>query len=120
MTTRTESEMGLCVKWPLAIYVCQTCARPSLFKEDRCCSGFYDTVYVEPIEVEPEVYEYMIEELEMAVRPYNILKNEGINTIGELMKKSRKEIEALPSMGKMSMDSLEKALAEFNLRLKED
>ena len=37
------------VAWPLTVYVCQQCARPTLFEGDRCCSGFVEEVQVVPL-----------------------------------------------------------------------
>jgi len=34
----------------LTIYICNDCARPSLFKEDRCCEGRYYAVEYMPVE----------------------------------------------------------------------
>lgn len=37
------------VAWPLTVYICQHCARPTLWREDRCCGGLVDAVKVTPV-----------------------------------------------------------------------
>lgn len=46
--TATDASTGTGVGWPLTVYVCEQCRRPSLFRDDRCCSGFVEEVLVEP------------------------------------------------------------------------
>ena len=50
MTGRPDPDPdALGVEWPLTLYVCVECARPTMFKEDRCCAGLVATVEVVPL-----------------------------------------------------------------------
>ncbi len=60
-----------------------------------------------------------VEELDLGVRPYNCLKRGGIQTIGELLQRSRAELAMIPNFGTRSLDSVENALAEKGLKLKQ-
>ena len=52
------------------------------------------------------LFEKPIEELELSVRSYNCLKRAGINTIGELLKKSRSEMAKVRNMGAKSLEEV--------------
>ena len=52
------------------------------------------------------MFEKPIEELELSVRSYNCLKRAGINTIGELLKKSRSEMAKVRNMGAKSLEEV--------------
>ena len=43
--------------------------------------------------------EILIEELELGVRSYNCLKRAGVQTVGDLVRKSRSELNAIPNFG---------------------
>ncbi len=43
--------------------------------------------------------EILIEELELGVRSYNCLKRAGVQTVGDLVRKSRAELNAIPNFG---------------------
>ena len=58
-----------------------------------------------------------IEELELGVRPYNQLKRVGIETIGDLVSKSRNQLLAIPNMGLRSVEEIEEALTTWGLQL---
>ena len=45
--------------------------------------------------------ESLIEELEIGVRSYNCLKRAGIQTVGELVRKSESELNAIPNFGEV-------------------
>lgn len=106
------------VAWPLTVYVCQTCCRPTLFKEDKCCQGFVVGILVMPIA--REIEEYLIEELDLTTRAYNNLKRANIDTVGQLLSKSRGWVQAIPNMGVLAMRSVDEALAAHDLKLKEE
>ena len=57
-------------------------------------------------------------ELELTVRPYNILKRIGIDTIGDLVEKSEDELKTIPNMGVKSIVETKERLAEHSLALK--
>ena len=64
--------------------------------------------------------DHMIEELELGVRSYNCLKRAGIQTVGELVLKSRSELGAIPNFGSKSIDEVEETLAARGLSLRQD
>lgn len=64
--------------------------------------------------------DHMIEELELGVRSYNCLKRAGIQTVGELVLKSRSELGAIPNFGSKSIDEVEETLAARGLGLRQD
>ncbi len=53
-----------------------------------------------------KLYEKPIEEMELSVRSYNCLKRAGIDTIGDLAKKSRGEMMKVRNMGAKSMEEV--------------
>lgn len=62
-----------------------------------------------------------IEELDLSVRPYNCLKKENINTVGELLKYKKTQLQKLRNFGRKSGDEVSFKLKEkFNIKLKED
>lgn len=56
-----------------------------------------------------------IEELGLTVRCYNILKREGINTVGQLAVLSRRHIMGLRNFAPKDMDALQGKLSELGL-----
>ena len=53
-----------------------------------------------------KLYEKPIEEMELSVRSYNCLKRAGIDTIGDLAKKTRGEMMKVRNMGAKSMEEV--------------
>lgn len=64
-----------------------------------------------------ETLKRSIDELEISVRASNCLKNENIKTIGDLVKKSGKELLTYENFGRKSLKELEKNLAKVGLHL---
>lgn len=62
----------------------------------------------------------LIEELELGVRSYNCLKRVGIETVGDLVTKSDRDLAAIPNFGRKSIDEIRAALAAHGLRLRGD
>jgi DNA-directed RNA polymerase subunit alpha len=62
--------------------------------------------------------EILIEELELGVRSYNCLKRAGIQTVGELVRKSESELNAIPNFGRKSIEEVRETLAAHGLTLK--
>jgi DNA-directed RNA polymerase subunit alpha len=62
----------------------------------------------------------LIEELDLGVRSYNCLKRANINTVGELVTKSRSELAAIPNFGSKSIDEVVETLAAQGQGLRED
>jgi DNA-directed RNA polymerase subunit alpha len=73
---------------------------------------------VRPADDVPEETDWLIEELNIGVRPYNVLKHAGITTIGQLIDRTEREIRWLPGMGKTSMTDLKREMSERNLQFK--
>lgn len=55
--------------------------------------------------------------LNISLRPYASLKRSNINTLADLLKKSKKELIKLPNFGEKSLEEIEKRLDELNLNL---
>ncbi len=64
-----------------------------------------------------KLFEKPIEEMELSVRSYNCLKRAGIDTIGELAKKSRAEMLKVRNMGAKSMEEVIKKLESYGIIL---
>lgn len=67
-----------------------------------------------------EILKRSIDELEISVRASNCLKNENIQTIGDLVKKSGKELLTYENFGRKSLKELEKNLSKEGLHLEMD
>ncbi len=61
-----------------------------------------------------------IEELDFSVRTYNCLKKENINTIGELVQLSEKQLLEIRNLGQKSLDEIKEKLVDRGLTLVED
>ena len=59
-----------------------------------------------------------IEELNLTVRPLNVLKRSGIKTIEDLCKKTEMELQKVRNMGRHSLEEIIEALDEHGLHLK--
>ncbi len=64
--------------------------------------------------------EILIEELELGVRSYNCLKRAGIQTVGELVRKSESELNAIPNFGSKSIEEVQETLRARGLGLRAD
>lgn len=58
-----------------------------------------------------------IEELDLSVRSYNCLKRAGINSVGELVRKSEEEMMKVRNLGKKSLEEVEHKLLELGFGL---
>jgi DNA-directed RNA polymerase subunit alpha len=67
-----------------------------------------------------EILKRSIDELEISVRASNCLKDKNIKTIGELVRKSSKELLSYENFGRKSLKELEKNLARVGLHLEMD
>jgi DNA-directed RNA polymerase subunit alpha len=61
--------------------------------------------------------EILIEELELGVRSYNCLKRAGVQTVGDLVRKTRSELNAIPNFGSKSIDEVVETLQARGLDL---
>src|SRR6201990_2121237 len=64
--------------------------------------------------------EILIEELELGVRSYNCLKRAGVQTVGDLVRKSRGELNAIPNFGSKSIEEVIETLHARALDLQQD
>jgi DNA-directed RNA polymerase subunit alpha len=62
--------------------------------------------------------EILIEELELGVRSYNCLKRAGVQTVGELVRKSESELNAIPNFGRKSIEEVQETLRARGLGLR--
>jgi DNA-directed RNA polymerase subunit alpha len=58
-----------------------------------------------------------IEELDLSVRSYNCLKRAGINTVGELVRKTEEEMMKVRNLGKKSLEEVEHKLIDLGFGL---
>ncbi len=77
---------------------------------------------VDPVEDKEEEdreqrLEMMIEDLDLSVRSYNCLKRAGINTVGELVRKTEEEMMKVRNLGKKSFEEVERKLGELGFSL---
>ena len=64
-----------------------------------------------------KLFEKPIEEMELSVRSYNCLKRAGIETVGDLAKKSRAEMKKVRNMGAKSMEEVIAKLESYGITL---
>jgi DNA-directed RNA polymerase subunit alpha len=64
--------------------------------------------------------EILIEELELGVRSYNCLKRAGVQTVGDLVRKTRSELNAIPNFGSKSIEEVIETLQARGLDLAND
>jgi DNA-directed RNA polymerase subunit alpha len=64
--------------------------------------------------------EILIEELELGVRSYNCLKRAGIQTVGDLVRKSEGELNAIPNFGQKSIEEVIETLHARGLAMRPD
>lgn len=59
-----------------------------------------------------------IEELDLTVRAYNVLKREGVHTVEKLLELTAADLYDMRNMGQGGVDSVVGSLARFNLTLR--
>lgn len=69
-------------------------------------------------EKKDKVLEIAIEELELSVRASNGLKRASINSVGDLIEKTREEMSKIRNLGQKSLEEIERKLAELDLGFK--
>jgi DNA-directed RNA polymerase subunit alpha len=77
---------------------------------------------IDPVEQKEEEdreqkLEMAIEDLDLSVRSYNCLKRAGINTVGELVRKTEEEMMKVRNLGKKSFEEVERKLKELGFSL---
>ena len=65
------------------------------------------------------VLEMPIEELGLSVRSYNCLKRAGIDTVGELTRKTEEDMMKVRNLGKKSLQEVKEKLAQLGLSLRQ-
>jgi DNA-directed RNA polymerase subunit alpha len=63
--------------------------------------------------------EILIEELDLGVRSYNSLKRAGVQTLGDLVERSRGELRAIPNFGQKSIEEVIETLHSRGLDVSE-
>ena len=72
----------------------------------------------ETVTVDPK-YDILIEDLDFTIRTYNGLKRNHINTVGDLIKCTDKQLLSINGMGKQCLAEIDRILAnKFNLTRK--
>ncbi len=74
-----------------------------------------EKVFLGGVPILPEQYELPVEQLELSVRTFNCLKRSGINTLGQLLEKSKAELLAIRNFGQKSYEELWSKLKERGL-----
>ncbi|HPF21091.1 MAG TPA: DNA-directed RNA polymerase subunit alpha [Syntrophomonas sp.] len=69
-------------------------------------------------EKKDKVLEMSIEELELSVRASNGLKRASINTVGDLIEKTREEMSKIRNLGQKSLEEIERRLNEMGFTFK--
>ena len=67
-----------------------------------------------------KLLELPIEEMDLSVRSYNCLKRAGVNTIEDLIKKSRNDMLKVKNLGIKSIDEVIQKLESYGLSLRKD
>lgn len=70
-------------------------------------------------EKKDKILEMSIEELELSVRASNGLKRANINTVGDLINKTREEMSKIRNLGQKSLEEIERKLKELGLGFKQ-
>ena len=67
-----------------------------------------------------KLMELPIEEMDLSVRSYNCLKRAGINTIQDLLKKSRNDMFKVRNLGAKSVEEVIQKLDSYGFTLRKD
>ena len=67
-----------------------------------------------------KLMELPIEEMDLSVRSYNCLKRAGINTIQDLLKKSKSDMFKVRNLGAKSVEEVIQKLDSYGLSLRKD
>jgi len=77
-----------------------------------------EAVLETPVEASGDDDDILIEELEIGVRSYNCLKREGIQTVGDLVKRSEAELMNIPNFGRKSIEEVKENLSKMGMALR--
>ena len=67
-----------------------------------------------------KILELPIEEMDLSVRSYNCLKRAGVNTVEDIVKKSRADMLKVKNLGIKSIDEVIQKLESYGLSLRKD
>lgn len=67
------------------------------------------------VQLTPDKYNMLIEDLNLSMRAYNCLRRSGLMTVGQVLEKSEDELLALRNFGRKSYDELRERLDEMGL-----
>lgn len=86
---------------------------------DRLAEAIFATAQPQEVKEEekPEVYEKSLEEAGLKGRALKVLVENGITTVGDLVKLTKKELEGIKGLGKKSLAEIEKFLASLGFEL---
>ena len=70
------------------------------------------------LEPSAEVMEMPIEDLDLSVRSFNCLKRAGINTVADLIAKSKDELMQIKYFNQKTFDEVESKLDELGIKLR--
>ncbi|MEA1960603.1 MAG: DNA-directed RNA polymerase subunit alpha [Bacillota bacterium] len=89
-----------------------------LFKEIDDTYAEVEILVEKEEEKKDKVLEMSIEELELSVRASNGLKRANINSVGDLIEKTREEMSKIRNLGQKSLEEIERKLKELELSFK--
>lgn len=89
-----------------------------LFKEIDDTYAEVEILVEKEEEKQDKVLEMSIEELELSVRASNGLKRANINSVGDLIEKTREEMSKIRNLGQKSLEEIEHKLQELELNFK--
>ncbi|WP_456456491.1 DNA-directed RNA polymerase subunit alpha [Thermovibrio sp.] len=84
---------------------------------DKLVEALFATQTVKETAESSELLSKTLEEAGLGGRALKVLKEHGIETVGELVKLSRKELESLKGLGKKSLADIDKFLSSLGLEL---
>ncbi len=88
-----------------------------LLVRDKLVEALFATEEVQEKTESSEVLSQTLEEAGLTGRALKVLKEHGIETVGDLVKLSKKELESLKGLGKKSLADIEKFLSSLGLEL---
>lgn len=69
---------------------------------------------------EEEIFDTLIETLDLTPRPYNCLKKAGYHTIGQVLALTREQLKSLDQLGAKSITEIEEKLSKIGYKLKDE
>ncbi len=88
-----------------------------LLVRDKLVEALFATEEVQEKTESAEIFSQTLEEAGLTGRALKVLKEHGIETVGDLIKLSKKDLESLKGLGKKSLADIEKFLSSLGLEL---